>query len=359
MELRLALIGFGGVNQGLLELLLSKKEDLRKVGIDAKITAVTDLRLGTVTNPAGISTDALRASIQAGLSAIPLQADPGTRVASNADLDATLKLVASDFVDVVVEATFTDPQTGEPALSHCRTALESGKHVITTNKGPIALAQQELAGIACRNGVFLKYEGTVMSGTPVLRQISTTLRGCEVTGFSGILNGTSNFVLGEVAGGKTFDAALQEAQALGYAEANPAADIEGSDVQLKVMIMANALWDAGLCRDDVPCQGITGLTEQEIRRVTTEGGAWRLVGSARRLEDGTIAAKVEPKELPAGHPLLAATGVTNAISFDTDVLGSVTVTGPGAGRVETAFAILSDLIDIGEKVIADATEAAV
>jgi homoserine dehydrogenase len=358
MELRLALIGFGGVNQGLFELLLSKKDELRKYGIDTKITAVTDLRLGTVTNPSGISTDALRASIQAGLSAIPLQADPGTSVTPDSDLDATLKLIASDFVDVVVEATFTDPQTGEPALSHCRTALESSKHVITTNKGPIALAQQELVSIANRNGVFLKYEGTVMSGTPVLRQISTTLRGCEVTGFSGILNGTSNFVLGEVAAGKTFDSAIQEAQVLGYAEANPAADLEGSDVQLKVMIMANALWGAGLCRDDVPCRGITGLTESEIRRAITEGGAWRLVGSARRSSDGTIVASVEPKELPAGHPLLAATGVTNAISFDTDVLGLVTVTGPGAGRVETAFAILSDLIDIGEKVIAGATEAA-
>lgn len=346
MMFRLALIGFGGVNQGLVELLKNKQTALAKDGLEVRVTAVADLRIGVVTNPTGIDLDSLIEVSQKGFSVSPLQADSSTKISPEINLDAILDVIKSDFVDVVVEATFTDPQTGEPALSHCKTALESGKHVITTNKGPIAFAHQELSKLAKQHGVFLKYEGAVMSGTPVLRQITTTLRGCEVTSFSGILNGTSNFVLGQVAQGDSFDAAIKEAQALGYAEANPAADIEGSDVQLKVVILANTLWNAGITRSDVTCKGITALTEQDIKTASHAGRSWRLIGSATRHPDGSVTASVEPRELPSGHPLTAATGVTNAITFGTDVLGNVTISGPGAGRVETAFAILSDLIEL-------------
>lgn len=346
MAYRLALIGYGGVNQGLVELLQQKQATLKKQGLEVLITAVTDLRLGTVTNPGGISLDALTETARNGFSTEALLRDAGTTVSQKNDLYSTLTLIASDFVDVVVEATFTDPQTGEPALSHCRTALECGKHVITTNKGPVALAHRALNKLAAEQGVTFKYEGAVMSGTPVLRQISTTLRGSEVTGFSGILNGTSNFVLEQVAQGQNFDAAIKQAQALGYAEANPAADIEGSDVQLKVVILANTLWDAGLTRADVPCQGITGLTEQDVLAAQAGGKSWRLIGSASRGPDGKVTARVEPQALPTSHPLCAASGVTNAVTFRTDVLGDVTISGPGAGRIETAFAILSDLIEL-------------
>ncbi|KJV29057.1 homoserine dehydrogenase [Aquitalea magnusonii] len=344
MTFRLALIGFGGVNQGLVELLKAKQGKLG--GLDARITAVADLRLGLVCNSQGLNLDELLETAAGGFSTTALSRDPHTRINKAIDLDSTLALISSDDVDVIVEATFTDPSTGEPALSHCRAALAHGKHVITTNKGPIALAQRSLANLAAEHGVQLKYEGAVMSGTPVLRQISTTLQGCEITGFAGILNGTSNFVLERLAQGHEFDAAVREAQALGYAEANPAADLEGSDVQLKVVILANTLWNAGLTRADVPCRGIASLTGEDIRSALASGRSWRLVGSAMRETDGSIHASVEPRELPACHPLAAIGGVTNAITFETDVLGSVTISGPGAGRQETAFAILSDLIEL-------------
>lgn len=356
MKLRLALIGYGGVNQGLVELIEKKRATLSKHGLDLTVTAVADLRFGIATNPDGIDLIALSEMTRLGLDVNVLARDVRTQISPDASLDAVLKTIASTFVDVVVEATFTDPNTGEPALSHCRTALESGKHVVTTNKGPIALAQRTLRDCAGNAGVQLKYEGAVMSGTPVLRQIDTTLRGCDVNGFAGILNGTSNYVLGQVEQGATFEAAIKEAQRLGYAEANPAADIEGSDVQLKVVILANTLWDAGLKRVDVTCRGITGLTEQDVRAAASEGVSWRLIGSATRGADGAVNASVEPCKLAAGHPLLAASGVTNAITFDTDVLGAVTISGPGAGREETAFAILSDLIELCEQIGSKAPE---
>lgn len=347
MTFRLALIGFGGVNQGLVALLKAKQGKLG--GLDFRITALADLRLGVVSNPQGIDLDALLATADSGFSTDALRSDPSTRINEHIDLAATLELVTADYVDVVVEATFTDPHTGEPALSHCRAALSHGKHVITTNKGPIALAQQSLTQLAAANGAAIKYEGAVMSGTPVLRQIGTTLRGCEINGFAGILNGTSNFVLERLAQGHDFDDAVREAQALGYAEADPSADLGGGDVQLKVVILANTLWQAGLTRADVPCRGITGLSSADIHAAQAAGRSWRLVGAATRHPDGSVSASVEPRELPAGHPLAAIGGVTNAITFDTDVLGGVTISGPGAGRVETAFAVLSDLIELAEQ----------
>lgn len=350
MELKLALVGFGGVNQGLVELLKKKRAMLGAAGLDVSVTMVADLRLGIATNPRGIALDVLDETARRGVDAEALRRDPGTLVSPDVGLGAVLKAIASEHVDVVIEATFTDPNTGEPALSHCRTALECGKHVITTNKGPIALAQPALARIAAQSGACVMYEGTVMSGTPVLRQLATSLRGCDIRGFAGILNGTSNYVLGEVEAGASFDAAIRDAQQRGYAEANPAADVNGSDVQLKVVILANALWNAGLKRGDVTCRGIVELTEHDVRAAAAERMSWRLIGSAVRHPDGTVTASVEPRKLPAGHPLLAASGVTNAITFDTDVLGSVTISGPGAGREETAFAILSDLIELADRI---------
>ncbi|TGT11999.1 homoserine dehydrogenase, partial [Mesorhizobium sp. M8A.F.Ca.ET.213.01.1.1] len=148
--------------------------------------------------------------------------------------------------DIVVEATFTNPNDGEPAVSHCRWALQAGKHVVTTNKGPVALAAQELKTLAKSRGVRFEFEGAVMSGTPVIRLAAKTLVGAELKGFEGILNGTSNFVLGRMEEGLDFSSAVKEAQALGYAEADPTADVEGHDVRLKVVILANELLGADL-----------------------------------------------------------------------------------------------------------------
>lgn len=349
MKLRLALVGYGGVNQALVDLLGEKRTNLATHGIEVAVTVVADAKFGVVMNPEGIDPAQLVEMAANGCDVAALATNARVDFMPNADTDDVLRAIASPCVDVLVEATFTNPHGGEPALSHCRTALQHGKHVITVNKGPIAFAYNSLQRDAKRAGVLLKCEGTVMSGTPVLRQITTTLRGCEVMAFEGILNGTSNFVLGLVEQGYGFHDAVKEAQRMGYAEADPSADIEGHDVRLKTAILAHALWSAGVTPAQIACRGITGLTEQVIRDARKDGLAWRLIGSATRHEDGSVRATVEPRMLPLGHPLLAASGVTNAIAFDTDLLGRVTVSGPGAGRHETAFAILSDLIELGEE----------
>lgn len=334
----LALIGFGGVNRALAELVRDRGDELAaELGFALRVVAITDLRLGSLLQADGIDLDAVFALA------------PGATFADwpggHAD-PRNEEVIRESTADIVVEATFTNPVDGEPAVSHVRAALAAGKSVTTTNKGPVALAGAELNALAAENDALFAYEGSVVSGTPVLRFAEQTLKGLRIDAVRGILNGTSNYVLGQMEAGMDLPTAVAEAQTLGYAEADPTADIEGSDVRLKVVILANELLDADITPSDVSCTGIRGLTAADIADATARGLRYKLIGAAERAADGTVTARVEPIALPLTHPLAGVSGPTNAVSFDTDLLGTVTVSGPGAGRVETAYALLSDIIAI-------------
>lgn len=340
----LALIGFGGVARALAELIRDDHDRLEaELGFSMRVVAITDLTFGSLMRADGI--DLVEAL------ALP-------RGASFADLEGGHAEPRNEYVirnstaDAVVEATFTNPVTGEPAISHVRWALESGKHVTTTNKGPVALGGAELSALAAAHNVRFAFEGAVMSGTPVLRFAEQMLAGLKVTSVEGILNGTSNYILGRLESGIDLDAAITEAQALGYAEADPTADIAGSDVRLKVAILANQVLGANILVDEVATEGITGLTARDLADAAKSGKRWKLIGSAERTSDGSVLARVRPVALAADHPLAGISGATNAVTFDTDLLGKVTVAGPGAGRVETAYALLSDLISIDRTSVA-------
>ncbi|MEH0417936.1 homoserine dehydrogenase [Streptomyces sp. B21-083] len=339
----LALIGFGGVNRALAELIAERGEALRaELGFGLRVVAITDLRAGSLVRTEGDGID-----LAPLLAAAPGELD-FSELAGGSPEPRNEWVIKEVPADIVAEATFTNPTDGEPALSHIRWAIEAGKHVCTTNKGPIALHGPALRELARRHGVRVESEGTVMSGTPVLRTARRMFGGLTVTGFEGVMNGTSNYVLGRLESGLSFPDAVAEAQALGYAEADPTADVEGYDVQLKVMILAGEVLGAELKRTDVPCTGISSLTAEDVRLAAAEGLRWRLVGSAVRRPDGTVEARVAPVALPAEHPLAGVSGPTNAVAFHTDLLGTVTIGGPGAGRTETAYALLSDVIGIHE-----------
>ncbi|MDQ0826829.1 homoserine dehydrogenase [Arthrobacter sp. B2I5] len=332
----IALIGFGGVNRTLAELIATRGDELSlKLGFGLRVVAITDLRLGSLVQAKGIDLAAV------------FRLEPGVEnfaaCGGSAEPDNE-SVIRTCPADIICEATFTNPRDGEPAASHVRWALESGKSVCTTNKGPVALRGAELAELAERNGLGFAFEGAVMSGTPVLRFAKQLLPGLTLNGFEGILNGTSNYVLGRMEEGLSFDESVREAQHRGYAEADPTADIEGYDVQLKVLILANELLGSDLTLADVQRQGISALTPEDLTRASGEGRRWKLVGSARRNPDGTVSAGVAPAALPLDHGLAGVSGANNAVSFNTDLLGPVTVSGPGAGRVETAYALLSDII---------------
>ncbi|MDA8351674.1 MAG: homoserine dehydrogenase [Firmicutes bacterium] len=341
MEHRLAMIGFGTVGQALARILMERKAELReKEGYMARITAISDAMKGALYHPEGLDlVQVFRSLEQTGtLDAYP--DTPGLKRGWD-----SLKTIEDTNADVVVEVTFTDVETGQPAIDHCRRAFEAGKHVVTTNKGPVALAYRELSELAEKNGVFWGFEGTVMSGTPALRLPQTALAGDRVREIRGILNGTTNYILTRVEEGRSLDEALREAQHHGYAEADPTSDLEGFDALYKVMILSEVVMGVPLNRQDVERKGIQTVTAEAIRQAKREGKRWKVLGQLRE-EEGRIAASVQPVAIPETDPLAGVRGALNAVTYTCDLLGPVTLVGAGAGRSETGFALLADLIQI-------------
>ena len=339
---KLALIGFGTVGQGLVEILLSKQALLaERYGVQFKVVAVSDLLKGSLYHPDGLDLATLLATVQrsGALTEYPAQAGLITGWDS-------LRTIRDSNADSVVEISWTDVQTGQPAIDHVRAALSSGKHAVLTNKGPVALAYPELQALAQANGVMLRFEGTVMSGTPTLRLAQSALAGCEISEIKGILNGTTNYILTQMEAGQSYAEALAEAQRLGYAEADPTADVEGWDAAGKAVILANVLMSGTLRVADVDRTGISKLTVEDINAAQAAGERWKLIAHVWQ-EAGLAHASVRPTRLPLSHPLAGVSGAVNACTYTTDLLGDVTLVGKGAGRVETGFAVLSDLLEIG------------
>jgi homoserine dehydrogenase len=184
-----------------------------------------------------------------------------------------------------------------------------------------------------------------MSGTPALRMPLTSLAGNEITEVRGIFNGTTNYILTKMEEELSYDAALKQAQELGYAEADPTADVEGYDALGKVVILANVIMNVPLTKDEVLCQGISHLTLSDVAQAKAEGKRWKLIGRVKK-EGDKVSASVAPEMVPLTDPLAGIMGATNAITYECDLAGPITLVGAGAGRVETGFSILIDLINI-------------
>ncbi|MEA3297373.1 MAG: homoserine dehydrogenase [candidate division Zixibacteria bacterium] len=338
--MRLLLIGFGTVAQGLAELLIKKeKQLLDEYGLDITVVGISDMLKGSLYNDKGLDLSATleKAKADGKISELP----------DKYDGDA-LSMIKDAEADMMVEATYTDIKTGEPATSHIRAALEKGMHVTTTNKGPVALFANELTKLAQNKGVKFLYEGTVMSGTPVLNLIRETLAGCEITEIKGILNGTTNYILSQMEAGQAYEPVLKKAQELGYAEAVPDADVLGWDALAKVTILVNVVFGGDCKPDDFPCKGITEITSEAIDDAKSRNKRFKLIGKVWR-EDGKVKGSVTPEEVDLTHPLAGVMGATNALTITTDALGDVTIVGPGAGRTETGYSTLVDIIHAGGK----------
>ena len=335
MEQKIALIGFGTVGQGLVEILENKKSDLiSNYGYNYSIVAISDIRFGTVYDPEGLDVTQLLAEIR----------DTGSFQHNLTDWDA-LTLIKNCNADVVCELAFTDLETGEPAISHCMAAFESRKHIVTSNKGPAALAYKKMKDLADKYNVMFMIEGTVMSGTPVLNLTSGPLAGCRISSAKGILNGTTNYILSEMENGMEYKDALKKAQELGYAEADPTGDVEGYDARAKVTILANVVMGVPCLLNEVTCEGISAITAGDIQNARENNSRWKLIGNVEYI-DGNLTASVKPEMIALTHPLAGIMGPTNAATFSTDLLGDITIVGAGAGKIETGFSILSDLLEI-------------
>lgn len=335
MRHKLALLGFGTVGQGLAEILLEKREFLKKkYDFEYDIVAVSDFNYGNVYNPDGLD--------------IPLMlSEAKSKKKFSRDIKDwdNLMMIRESNATTICELTYTDLKTGGPAMDHCRTALKNGKNIVTSNKGPAALAYPEMKKLADENGAKFMIEGTVCAGTPVLNLSEGPLSGCEISKIKGILNGTTNYMLTEMEKGMAYDEVLKIAQEKGYAEADPTGDVEGHDARGKVTILANVVMGGDIKISDVACEGITKITPEDINRAKENNSRWKLIGSVEKKGD-KIVASVSPQMVDMSHPLAGVMGATNALTFTTDLLGDVTIVGPGAGRIETGFSILTDLLSI-------------
>ncbi len=338
--MRVLLIGFGTVGQGLAELLIQKEKLLKKNhNLEVKVVGISDMLKGSIYNAKGIN---LKQALKAVSSGGKLDKLPN-QFKGNA-----LAMIKSAKADLMVEATYTDIKTGQPATSHIKAALAKRMHVTTTNKGPVALFLSQLLKLAQKNKVKFLYEGTVMSGSPMINLARETLAGSHILEVKGILNGTTNYILTQMENGMAYADALKKAQELGYAEAVPDADVLGWDALAKVTIIANAIFGAHNKPSDFQCEGITKISAEAIADAKSRGKRYKLIGRVWR--DGKkVNGSVTPEQVDISHPLAGVMGATNAITFTTDTLGDVTIVGPGAGRIQTGFSALIDIIHAGGK----------
>ena len=249
--------------------------------------------------------------------------------------------------DILVEVTPTNAGNGEPALSYMKMAIERGKHIVTSNKGPISLHLKMLKDLAVKRGVLVRYEATVGGAIPIMHTLGNGLAGNEFLALYGVLNGTCNYILTRMAAeGLTYDQALAEARELGYAEADPTYDVKGIDAAIKLVILANTIWDMGASLDRVDITGIDLLTTDALRLAEEKDCTIRLIAEAFP-KNGVL--RVSPRIIRKDHPLVFE-GTLNAITLETDMAGEITLIGKGAGSIETASAIIGDILFISSHV---------
>lgn len=337
---KIGMIGFGNVGQGLVRILHAGERDFeRKYGFRFCVTAIVDPVKGVLRDPEGLDLEKVLSELDASgsLKGLPQASDYGAR-----------ELVCDEAVDIVVEATPTNLETGQPGLGHIRAALKSGKHVVSTNKGPVSVALPELLELATSVNRAYRFEGVLLSGTPAINMATESMAGCSFNKICGIVNGTTNFMLSRMEEGHDYPEALREAQELGYAEADPTADVEGWDAAVKAQVMANVFMGKSLAVEDIRREGITLLSVEKVRDALDRGFRIKLLAEVS--SDGDqVSARVAPVEVPLDHPLAGVGGAVNALTFSTDHLGDVTVIGPGAGRVETGQALLVDILAINRE----------
>jgi homoserine dehydrogenase len=336
--MRLAVIGFGGVGKALINLINSKKDYLQKENLEIKLNYIIG-RNGGIYNANGIN-------IQDFIEFSSKERDI-TKYPKGGSNEVTFeKMLQNRDVDVVIEMTPTNKETGEPGMTHIKKSLENGINVITANKGPILLAYKELRNIASLKGVQLGIGCTTGGALPSINGGIMDLAGAEILSIEGVLNGTTNFIINEMERScVTYREALTKAQRLGIAETDPSLDVEGWDTASKLLILTNVLMNEEKKLSDISVEGITEITPDEIKCCLLEGKKYKLVGRAIR-EYGKLSMTVKLEKISADHPFYNVEGKNKAVRYTTDTLGDLTVIGGASGVLPAAASILRDLINI-------------
>ncbi len=317
--LRVGIAGLGTVGASVVRVLQEKAAELtRQCGRPVTVTAVSARSKGK---------------------------DRGVDLGNILWLDDPIALAKSDKIDVFVELMGGDSGT---ALEAVKAALESGHHVVTANKALLAKHGVALAEIAEAKGLLLNYEAAVAGGIPVIKTMRESMAGNSISRVFGILNGTCNYILTRMeAEGLSFEACLKDAQRLGYAEADPTFDIEGNDTAHKLSILTSLAFGTKIAADDIYMEGISNITQADIKAAADLGYRIKLLGVAQRTESG-IEQRVHPTMVPTASVIAQVHGVTNAVAIETDILGELLMSGPGAGGNATASAVIGDIADIAK-----------
>ncbi len=334
----LVLTGFGHVGRAFLSLLREKSEDLERryaLGLDVLAVARTEgcfysgqpLDVRQVSKAGAIWTSG-NPAWHAGMDAGDIMARPGQG-------------------GCLVECTVSNLETGEPGLSYLTSALKAGWHAVAASKGALVVGFRALKALAAENGVALKFSGATAAALPTLDVGLFSLAGARIEGIQGILNGTSNYILTRMGEGLDYGEALKEAQDKGIAEPDPGHDVGGWDSACKILLITNACLDTDYALKDVRVTGITGLAVDFVRSARREGRSVKLLATAapgRRGDRWSL--DVRPSLIDATHPLVLVNGTEKGITFLTDSMGSVTVTGGRSNPRGAAAALLKDIINI-------------
>jgi homoserine dehydrogenase len=336
-QINFAFIGFGHVGRAFARLLIDRRKWLlREYGLEWKITGIATRNHGTSIDYEGLPVKKILGSWKRNSNLDHFNRGPVC--------NSTSDFIRQCGADVLFEMSVLN-LSGEPAATYIREALGAGLHVITTNKGPVAIHFRRLTSLARLRGVRFLYEGTVMDGAPVFNLLRQTLPATRIRSLRGILNSTTNYILTQMEQGTSFESALDYAKNVGLAEADPSLDLDGWDSAAKLSVLIQAMMGGGVKPKDIERHGISEETGRIVRAAVRRDRRLRLVARAYR-QGGRVVGKVELQELETFDPLAAIRGLSNILILNTDTMRELAIVENNPSVDQTAFALFSDLVSL-------------
>ncbi len=335
---KLAFLGFGNVNRALASLLLEKRADIATAeGLTYSITGIATASHGFVVDPTGIDLEKALTLMESGDNLDSLSAGMSPVVDTN-------EFIHACGAKAMFEATPVSYTDGQPAVDYIRSALQTGMHVLSANKGPVVYAYRELTELAESKGVKYYFESAVLDGTPVFGMFRDILPAVKVWAFRGVLNSTTNLILSQMERGASFDEAVRYAQSLGVAETDPSGDIDGWDAAVKISALATVLMGVPTTPREVDRIGIGGLTGQDVRYAKSEGKRWKLICEAV-WQGKVLRCRVFPQKVGRESPMYEVEGTSSILQIETDMLGLLTLIEDNSGVRNTAYGLLADFLN--------------
>lgn len=336
-NVRLALMGFGNAAQAFLKILIEKEQVLQEQGFAFQVTAITTGTKGNLVNDQGMNFREILNQLEIN--------GHFRQFGSNVSQKTTQEIIDTAAYDVLIELTPLNIFSGQPAIDHIRGAMKREKHVITANKGPIAWEFKDLQQLSKQQGVQFLYETTVMDGTPIFNLVRETLPHCQVTEIKGILNSTTNFILGELEKGEAYEDIMEEGRRRGFVEADSSLDTEGWDAAAKLTALMNVLMDANLKPDQIDRTGIAGITAEALQEAKQQGMSLKLLCHGLRTPEG-IKASVKPTRIPMTDIYANIDATSSIVSIRTDLMGEISIVEHNPEIEQTGFGIFSDLMTL-------------